>query len=60
MNRTSTFCAGSRQNKNLVRRGLVRPAQSRLDTRRLKTMRLPEPTGKGDILGSLIADREGR
>ena len=49
---------GPLRKDDLVQRGLVRPARTRLDPRRLKTMRLPETTGKGDILGALVADRE--
>ncbi|OGV69423.1 MAG: hypothetical protein A2269_00880 [Lentisphaerae bacterium RIFOXYA12_FULL_60_10] len=44
--------------EDLVRRGLICPARTRLDIKRLKAIPLPSTTGGGDILDSLLADRE--
>jgi prevent-host-death family protein len=43
---------------DLVRRGLVRSARSRLDATALGAMPLPTLRGGGDILEALLADRE--
>jgi prevent-host-death family protein len=46
---------------DLVRRGLVRSARSRLDVKAFLALPLPAPKGGGDILDVLLAERgEGR
>ena len=43
---------------DLVRRGLVQPARQPLDAKALAAMPLPAPSAGGDILNSLLAERE--
>lgn len=43
---------------DLVRRGLVRPARSRLNVNALGALPLPTPRDGGDILETLLAERE--
>jgi len=49
---------GSPWQADLVRRGLIRPARGRLDTKVFKAMPLPNPQGGGDILDALLTERE--
>ncbi len=43
---------------DLVRRGLVKPARERINSKALGAMPLPSIHGSGDILNALMADRE--
>ena len=43
---------------DLVRRGLVRSARDRLDVKALAALPLPTPKTGGDILGTLLVERE--
>jgi antitoxin (DNA-binding transcriptional repressor) of toxin-antitoxin stability system len=52
---------GSPWQADLVRRGLVRSARSRLDAKAFQAMPLPTPQAGGDILDALLSERdEGR
>jgi len=43
---------------DLVRRGLLRSARCPLDTEKLSALPMPTPRSGGDILSSLLSDRE--
>jgi len=50
--------AQARWGKDLVRRGIVRPARGRLNPKGLAALALPTAGKGGDILAALVAERE--
>jgi len=55
---TSSGKSGSVWKADLVRRGIVRPAQHPLNPEVLSALPLPTPRDGGDILAALHSDRE--